>query len=150
LGFGLLIYSELGYALAIYGNNPKFFENQGISSKYVVSVGLALGYASSALSGFLFALCNGFVDLTMNYGIILLCLTSLILGKSSYVYFFQKTRQNLVIPFLGLCIYCVLQKLLLKVGLPLKYFNAFQALCIVATLTLFKKTKQISFDHLGV
>ncbi len=139
-----LIRSELGYALAIYGNNPRFFESHSISSKYVLFSGVILGHGFAGLSGFLFSLSNGFVDLTMNYGIILLTLTALILGKSLL------QRRTLFIPLAGLSSYICLQQILLKMGLNLKYFNLFQALLILAVLLTMQKKKQVSFDHLGV
>ncbi len=78
---GLLLRSQLGYGLAIYGNNPQFFSHHNISGSYVVSFGIILGHGLAGISGFLFAHANGFVDLGMNFGVILLCLTSLMLGK---------------------------------------------------------------------
>ena len=44
-------------------------------------MGVILGHGFAGISGFLFAQASGFVDLTMNFGIILLCLTALMVGK---------------------------------------------------------------------
>ncbi|MGE5195991.1 MAG: ABC transporter permease subunit [Anaerolineae bacterium] len=142
----LLFRSQLGYSLAIYGNNPLFFQHHPISGRYVTFCGVMAGHGCAGIAGFLFALSNGFVDLTMNFGIILLCLTALILGK----FFIRTHLPNILVPLTGLVIYFCIQQTLLHFGLNLKYFNAFQALVIFGLLCLFQRKKKISLDHLGV
>lgn len=143
---GIVLRSQLGYSLAIYGNNPLFFRHHPVSGKYVVFSGVLLGHASAGIAGFLFAQSNGFVDLTMNFGIILLCLTALILGKS----LIRINRPNLWVPLMGLMAYFCIQQTLLHIGLNLKYFNSFQALCILGALASVQRKKTVSIDHLGV
>lgn len=142
----VVLRSQLGYSLAIYGNNPLFFEHHRVSRKYIVFSGVLLGHACAGISGFLFASSNGFVDLTMNSGVILLCLTALILGKS----LIRTSRPNLLVPLVGLFAYFCVQQTLLHIGLNLKYFNLFQAFCILGALALFQRKQKISIDHLGV
>ncbi|HXF29498.1 MAG TPA: hypothetical protein VN457_06575, partial [Chlamydiales bacterium] len=72
---GVCLRSQLGYSFAIYGNNPLFFHHHPVSGRYVLFFGMMTGHGCAGLSGFLFATSNGFVDLTMNFGVILLCLT---------------------------------------------------------------------------
>jgi putative tryptophan/tyrosine transport system permease protein len=142
----LMLRSQLGYSLAIYGNNPLFFQHHPISGRYVTFCGVMAGHACAGIAGFLFALSNGFVDLTMNFGIILLCLTALILGKS----FIRTHLPNILVPLTGLVTYFCVQQTLLHFGLNLKYFNAFQAVVILGMLCLFQRKKKIPLDHLGV
>jgi len=141
-----ILRSQLGYSFAIYGNNPAFFANNKLSERYVVFSGIILGHALAGISGFLFAQSNGFVDLTMNFGILLLCLTALIIGKLCI----KDHRPNIVIPLLGIFAYFIIQQLLLRTGLNLKYFNAFQALCVLTILFLGHRKKSVTIDHLGV
>lgn len=145
-GVGLLIRSQLGYGMAIYGNNPQFFHSHNMSGCYVVSFGVILGDGLAGISGFLFAHSNGFVDLSMNFGVLLLCLTSLIIGKLVI----RNNRPNILIPLIGVLAYFVIQQSLLRVGLNLKYFNAFQALLIVVVLFMSFRKQQVKVDHLGV
>lgn len=144
--FGFLARSQLGYALAIYGNNPQFFKNHTISGRYVVFSGVLLGHGSAGISGFLFAQSNGFVDLSMNFGIILLCLTAMLIGKL----FMTLQRPNLLVPIVGIIAFFLIQQSLLRMGLNLKYFNAFQALFILAILYFRHRKKSLTLDHLGV
>lgn len=138
--------SQLGYSWAIYGNNPNFFHNHAISSRYVVFSGVMSGHACAGISGFLFAQSNGFVDLTMNFGAILLCLTAMMIGKL----LISTQRPNLLMPLIGIVAFFVIQQSLLRMGLNLKYFNAFQALFILTILTIGHRKKTLTFDHLGV
>lgn len=142
-----LLRSQLGYAFAIYGNNPLFFKRHHVSTKYVVIFGTILGGAAAGLSGYLFATANGFVDVTMNYGIVLLGITALMLGKV----FIDKHQPNLLAPFFGTVLFFVLQHALIKCGFLLKYFNAFQAVMILAIWVFSQRAKvRFATDHLGV
>ena len=125
----LTLRSELGVSLRIFGVNPLFFHHHNISKKYILFAGVSTGHALAGLSGCLFAHSNGFVDVTMPFGTILLCLTSLALGK-----LFQK-RCTLLIPLIGTFAFFLMQQGLLRLGLTL-YFNAFQALFLIGTLSL--------------
>jgi putative ABC transport system permease protein len=143
---GYILRSQLGYSLAIYGNNPRFFTHHPISGRYVTYFGVMLGHGCAGIGGLLFALSNGFVDLTMNFGIVLLCLTALILGKA----FIRTRRPNILVPLVGMAAYFCVQQTLLHIGLNLKYFNSFQALFILSVLYIFQRKKKIPLDHLGV
>lgn len=144
----LLFKKQLGYAFAIYGNNPYFFQHYGISIRYVFILGIILSNALAGLSGYLFAQSNGFADINMGFGKALLCITALILGK---VITQQKKPISIGTPLVGGAAYFSLQQLLLKIGFNLKYFTTVQAivtLCILA-ITYRKQTKK-HIDHLGV
>ena len=142
----LLLRSQLGYCFAIFGNNTRFFSHHGISEKFIAFSGLSLAYALAGTSGFLFALSNGFVDLTMNFGIILLCLTALMIGKLA----FNTPKPNILVPLIGTIALFILQQSLLRLGLNLKFFNAIQAIFILAFIILGQRKKKLSLDHLGV
>jgi len=145
-GMGLVMRSQIGYGMAIYGNNPRFFQSHAISGKYVVFFGVMLGHGLAGVSGFLFAQSNGFVDLTMNFGVILMCLTALMIGKLVI----KLKSPNVLIPLIGITAYFLIQQCLLRMGLNLKYFNAFQALIIVGILIAGHRKKTLTVDHLGV
>lgn len=140
--FALKRFSQLGRCYAIYGNNPQFLKHHGISTPYVVITGLMLADAAAGLAGYLFAQSNGFVDLSLSNGTILLAITALVLGKMAV------GRPSLLIPMTGLVIFFFLQQLLLSIGLDLKYFNSFQSMLVIGALCILNKDKAI--DHLGV
>ena len=77
-----LFRTQIGYSYAVYGNNPQFFRNYGISTSFVFITGIMIANALAGLSGYLFAQSNSFIELNMGLGKALLCITALILGKS--------------------------------------------------------------------
>lgn len=150
IGFIVLFKRQLGLAYAIYGNNAQFFKHHGLSTRFVVLTGVCLANACAGLSGYLFAQSNGFVDLTMGYGVVLMGLTSLILGKL----IFHSSYPNIAMPLVGVMAYFFIQQLLLNLGFDLKYFNAFQAIFVLVTLAIghLRKSQNsiLSLNHLGV
>jgi putative ABC transport system permease protein len=138
--------TELGYSLAVFGNNPSFFAHYGISTMYVFMMGLVIANACAGLSGYLCAQSNGFADISMGFGKLLLCVTALILGK------IIPTKIISLIPAVsGVFAYFALQQLLLKVGFDLRYFTMVQALVIVVILIVqHRKKENLHIDHLGV
>ena len=142
--------TQLGYAYAVYGNNPSFFARYGIATDYVFMTGIMLSNALAGLSGFLCAQSNGFVELNMGLGKALLCITSLILGKAILR---TKKPLNIAIPVAGVVCYFTIQQLLLKVGFNLKYFTAVQAfIVLIVLISIYKKDagNKKRIDHLGV
>lgn len=123
------IFTQLGYCLAAYGYNNRFFSNYGISSNFIFITGLMLSNACAGLSGFLVTQSNGYIDASMGFGLPLLCLSTLMLGS-----LLVPTHKviNLKLPLIGLLAYLFLQQMLLKAGFTSIYFSAAQALIILA------------------
>lgn len=142
----ILFRSQLGYSFAIYGNNPHFLDHHSISKKFVLFLGISIGHGLAGLSGFLFSLTSGVVDVTMNFGIILLCLTSLMIGKLLR----RGSVPTIVVPLVGIVAYFLIQQILLRTGLNLKYYNGFQALFVLFILFLGHRKQTYTLDHLGV
>lgn len=144
-----LLKTQLGYSYAVYGNNPHFFKNYGISTAYVFITGVMLANALAGMSGYLCAQSVNVVELTMGVGKALLCITVLILGK---VLVRTSRPLSIGIPLVGTVAYFGLQQGLLKVGFDLKYFTAVQAFIIMCILlyTYYKNPSRMSNDNLGV
>jgi len=144
-----LLQTQLGFAFAVYGNNPQFFKHYGISTTIIFIVGICMSNALAGLSGYLFAQSNNFIELNMGLGKALLCITALILGKSLMR---SKKPIAITIPIIGTFSYFTLQQLLLKIGFNLKYFTAMQA-CIVLIILIYTyryTQRPQSNDNLGV
>lgn len=146
----LLFKTQIGYSLAIYGNNPNFFNNYGISSKFITCFGLILSNALAGISGYLSAQTNGFVDINAGQGISLFCITALILGKTVLK---SENKITIFIPLLGLIAYCSLQQLLVNVGFNLKYFTLIQSLIVLGILAKkyqYHDSNKSATDLLGI
>ncbi|MFV0339158.1 MAG: ABC transporter permease subunit [Parachlamydiaceae bacterium] len=142
----ILMRSEMGYAFAVHGNNPRFFANHRISRGFVMAVGVSCAHALAGLSGFLFALTSGVLDITMNFGIVMLCLTALMIGKLCV----RVRKPEILIPCIGIAGYFLMQQTLLRLGLDLTYFNVFQAFFILGMLLVKMRSTLTPLDHLGV
>lgn len=146
--FMIFVKTQLGMSCAIYGNNKLFLQNYRMNQSYVVISGLAISNGLAGISGYMVSQSNGFVDLYMGMGLPLLCLSSLILGKSMRGVF-RPIQPS--VPILGTTAYFVVQSVLLKIGFDLRYFTAVQAVIVAAMLVFtsrfFKSSRQ---DLLGI
>lgn len=143
----VLFRRQIGYALAFYGNNPRFFGHYGISGRYIFITGIVLANALGGLSGYLNAQSNGFADISMGFGKLLLSITALILGKSILRGIKPPT---LLVPLIGAAAYFSLQQVLLNSGFNLKYFSTLQACVVLFVLIILFRKQHKTIDHLGV
>jgi putative tryptophan/tyrosine transport system permease protein len=74
--------TEWGLALRATGANPAMAEAQGIDTDRMILWGMGLSNGLIALAGALFAQLNGFADVTMGVGTIVLGLAAVIVGET--------------------------------------------------------------------
>ena len=74
--------SEVGLAMRATGVNPRMAEAQGIRVGRVTCLGMALSNGFAALAGALFAQANGFADVTLGTGTIVVGLAAVIIGET--------------------------------------------------------------------
>lgn len=79
--FYAFLSTHLGLAMRAAGSNPRMSCAQGIDDHRMVWLGLALSNGLVALGGVLFAQVNGFADVTMGVGTIIMGLAAVILGE---------------------------------------------------------------------
>ena len=73
--------TEFGFSLVATGNNDKMIRANGVDSDKTIIAGLMLSNALIALSGSLVAQYNGYADVTMGIGAIVVGLASVIIGE---------------------------------------------------------------------
>ena len=84
---GLLIrflHSSYGLAMRATCSNPRMARAQGIDTKATTYVGMAISNALVALAGALFAQMNGFADVTIGTGTIVVGLAAVIVGEAIF------------------------------------------------------------------
>ncbi len=74
--------SEVGLAMRATGVNPRMAEAQGIAVGAMTCLGMALSNGLVALAGALFAQANGFADVTLGTGTIVVGLAAVIIGET--------------------------------------------------------------------
>jgi putative tryptophan/tyrosine transport system permease protein len=84
---GLLIrflLSAYGLAMRATGSNPRMARAQGIDTQATTYVGMAISNGLVALAGALFAQMNGFADVTIGTGTIVVGLAAVIVGEAIF------------------------------------------------------------------
>lgn len=81
----LLVYrflkSQIGLAMRATGANPRMAKAQGVHVDRMIILGIAISNAIVALAGSIFAQRNGFADVNMGLGTIIIGLAAVIIGE---------------------------------------------------------------------
>lgn len=130
----LLLNTELGYALRATGNNEQMIRALGTNTDFMKVLGLMIGNALIALSGGLVAQYNGYADVGMGIGAIVIGLASVIIGE---VFF---GRKHLLLSLIGVgvgsIIYRIIVALVLDAGLPANDMRLFTAILVAVAISL--------------
>lgn len=76
--------SEYGLAMRATGVNPRMARAQGVDTRHTTYIGMALSNGLVALAGALFAQMNGFADVTLGTGTIVVGLAAVIVGEALF------------------------------------------------------------------
>jgi putative tryptophan/tyrosine transport system permease protein len=76
--------SQYGLALRATGSNPRMARAQGVDTTRATYVGMAVSNAMVALAGALFAQMNGFADVSIGTGTIVVGLAAVIIGEAIF------------------------------------------------------------------
>jgi len=133
--------TEFGSALRATGNNPHMSTAQGINTKTMKLVGLACANSLVGLAGGLLAQYQGFVDVQMGIGAIVIALASLIIGE---VIFGRTTLlRSMIAVVLGAIVYRVIIALVLEAGMAATDLRLFTAVTVALALWLPTAREQI-------
>ncbi len=130
----ILLKTRVGYMLKATGDNQQVVTALGVDLGIVKIVGLMLSNSLVALSGAVLAQYQGFADVGMGNGIIIIGLASVILGESifSKVKFIKGTTAVV----LGGIVYRFFIAFALNLGLPPSDLKLITAVIVVIALTL--------------
>ena len=81
---GWFLITEYGLGMRATGANPRMARAQGIPTARVTAVGMAMSNGMVALGGALFAQMNGFADITIGTGTIVVGLAAVIAGEAIF------------------------------------------------------------------
>ena len=97
VGLYLFFYTELGFSIKATGDNENMSRAQGINVSFNKVLGLAISNGIVALSGALLAQYQGFADINMGRGAIVIGLAAIIIGLSVSM----KIMPNFVVSLIG-------------------------------------------------
>lgn len=148
----VFLHTQLAASFIVYGDNPRFFRYHHQSAFFVVAAGLGISGALAGLGGYYSALSVGFVDMYQGAGIVLLCITALVVGQALFAHQGKglDAVRAVVVPLVGCSSYLFLHYGLVVAGLSQRYFSAINALAILSCLFFLSKRQVDSSERLGV
>lgn len=135
--------SQLGLAMRATGVNARFTRAQGVGTGWMIVLGLALSNGVAALGGALFAQAEGFADISLGAGTLVVGLASVIIGEA----IFRTRRLSIIIVgcMIGSIVYRLAIALALNsefLGLKTTDLKLITAVLIGVTMILPKLKKQ--------
>lgn len=127
--------TEIGSSIRATGNNDVMVRAQGVNTDMTKILGLSIGNGLIALAGALVTQTQGYADVGMGQGVIVIGLASIVIGE---VVFFR--ARNFAIKMLaimcGSMIYRIIIALILRLGLKTNDMKLFTAIVVAAALSL--------------
>jgi len=134
-GMAIFLQTELGQAFIATGDNPAMARSMGINSDAMTNMGLVISNALIAFGGALVAQNNGFSDVNMGIGIIVVALASIIIGEVAFSD--QMTLgERLITIVIGSILYRFVLVAVLYVGFNANDLNLFSAVILGLALLL--------------
>ncbi|MDR3241142.1 MAG: ABC transporter permease [Lactobacillaceae bacterium] len=144
-GMALFLQTELGQAFIATGDNPAMARSMGINSDAMTNMGLVISNALIAFGGALVAQNNGFSDVNMGIGIIVVALASIIIGEVAFSD--QMTLgERLITIVIGSILYRFVLVAVLYVGFNANDLNLFSAVILGLALLLPKLRSALNLN----
>lgn len=130
--------TELGSCIRATGNNEKMVRAMGVDTDKIKLLGLMISNGLIALSGALVAQQQGYGDVGMGTGTIVIGLASIILGESIFSYFNKRFAfyVTLLSILLGSVVYRLIIAIVLQLGLKSSDLKLLTAIIVVIALAI--------------
>ena len=136
--FSVLMYwffgTEIGAAIRATGFNPQMIRAQGVDTNIMLLIGLFFSNALVAVAGSLVAQSNGFADVGMGVGTIVIGLASVIIGE--VLFGTRSFKNSLISVILGSIVYRLGIAIVLQMGMPPNDLKLFTAVLVAIALSL--------------
>ena len=146
--------TELGSSLRATGSNANMARAQGINTNFTKVLGLMLANGLVALSSALLAQYQGFADVNMGRGAIVIGLAAVIIGQVVFGRVFRNFALKLLSVVLGSIIYFVVYQVVIALGMSGDDMKLITALIVAVFLTIpywkakyFSKPVKIGGSH---
>ncbi len=141
----LFFYTEVGLTLKSTGDNEHMSRAQGVNVSFNKVLGLAISNGIIAVSGALLAQYQGFADINMGRGAIVIGLAAIIIGLSVSL----KIRPNFVVSLIGVVgggiVYYLVYTFVIFLGLDTDLLKMLSAIVVAVFLALpYLKSKYFS------
>ncbi|MGC8256623.1 ABC transporter permease [Leuconostoc mesenteroides subsp. jonggajibkimchii] len=145
-GLIFFLQTELGQAFIATGDNPNMAQSIGIQTDRMTIMGLMLSNGLIALGGAVIAQNNGYADINMGIGIIVIALASIIIGE---VVFGELTlNERLVAVIVGSILYRLVLLAVLRLGFSTNDINLISAIVLAAAMILPQLRHALNLDKI--
>lgn len=132
-----LLKTDFGLSMRAAGNNSNMARGFGINSDAVKVIGLAIANGFIAISGFLVVQLQGFADINMGVGIVILGLGAVIIGESLMNILNVKSMTiRIAGVVLGSIVFRLIISLVLSMGVDPKWIKLLTALVVLIIVGL--------------
>ncbi|KRN96401.1 ribose xylose arabinose galactoside ABC-type transporter permease [Furfurilactobacillus siliginis] len=138
--------TDLGQAFIATGDNPTMARSIGIKTDRMTIMGLMISNGMIAMGGALVAQNNGYADVNMGIGIIVIALASIIIGEVAFGEL--SLSQRLVAVTLGSILYRFVLLIVLQLNFSANDLNLLSAIILALCLLLPRFRKFLHFDRL--
>ena len=128
--------TELGCAIRATGSNPHMSRAQGINTSFNVVLGLMVSNGLVALSGALLSQYQGFADVSMGRGAIVIGLAAVIIGETIFGRIFHNFALKLVSVSIGAVVYYIVLQLVLTLGFDANLLKLLSAAVVAIFLAV--------------
>ena len=135
---GVLVYwffgTEIGCAIRATGYNQQMIRAQGVNTDITIVLGLLISNMLVGIAGALVAQNNGFADVGMGVGTIVIGLASVIIGE--VLFGTRSFKNSLISVCLGSVVYRIVIAVVLQMGMPPNDLKLFTAILVAIALSL--------------
>lgn len=130
----LFFYTEIGFSLKSTGDNENMSRAQGVNVNFNKVLGIAISNGLVALSGALLAQYQGFADINMGRGAIVIGLAAIVIGLSISL----RIKPNFVVSLIGVVggaiIYYLVYTIVIRLGVDTDFLKMLSAIIVAAFL----------------
>ena len=126
--------TEIGCAIRATGFNQQMIRAQGVNTNITIVLGLLISNMLVGIAGALVAQNNGFADVGMGVGTIVIGLASFIIGE--VLFGTRSFKNSLISVCLGSVVYRIVIAVVLQLGMPPNDLKLFTAILVATALSL--------------
>lgn len=126
--------TQLGSSIRATGNNQKMAKAHGINTKLNIVIALAISNGIVALAGTLLAQYQGFADINMGRGTIVICLSAVVIGGLIFNKFARNFAVRLSSVIVGSIIYFIIYQTVIFFGLEPNLMKLLTAVVVAVFL----------------
>ncbi len=134
---GWVLKTDFGLAMRATGNNESMIRALGVNTNRMKIIGLGLANGLTALSGFLITQIQGFADINMGIGIVILGLGSVMIGEIfSKTFHIRSVPVQLLLVIAGSIIFRLILAFALSIGIDALYLKLVVAVFVLVVVSI--------------